>query len=98
MAALTLVLIPLIGAIFLFLYRGNARFTSLAALKVAIASLLVLLASLTCWTTPEMRQFSVPWLNSLGSSFSLKMDGLGMVLCLLNSIVYFLLFLYLQRK
>ena len=98
MAALTLLLIPLIGAIFLFLYRGNARFTSLAALRVAFASLLVLLASLTFWTTPEMLQFSVPWLNSLGSSFSLKMDGLGSILCLLNCVAYFFLFLYLQKK
>lgn len=98
MAVLTLLLIPLIGAIFLFLYKGNSRFSSMAALRVAFASLLVLLASLTYWTTPEMLQYSVPWLNSLGSSFSLKLDGLGRVLCLLNSLAYFLLFLYLQKK
>lgn len=98
MAALTLLLIPLIGAIFLFLYKGTSHFSSMAALRVAFASLLVMLASLIYWTTPEMLQFSVPWLNSLGSSFSLKLDGLGRVLCLLNSVVYFLLFLFLQKK
>ncbi|NBX12009.1 MAG: hypothetical protein EBR19_07390, partial [Chitinophagaceae bacterium] len=67
MAALLLLLIPIIGAGFLFIYQGNARFTSLAALKVAVASLLVMLASLVWWTTPEMLQFSIPWLSSVGS-------------------------------
>ncbi|NBV30474.1 MAG: NADH-quinone oxidoreductase subunit M, partial [Chitinophagaceae bacterium] len=98
MAALLLLLVPIIGAGFLFIYQGNARFTSLAALKVAVASLLVMLASLVWWTTPEMLQFSIPWLSSVGSAFSLKMDGLGKILCLLNVIAYFLLFVYMQQK
>ncbi|MEY3947629.1 MAG: hypothetical protein RL512_440 [Bacteroidota bacterium] len=98
MAALLLLLVPIIGAGFLFIYQGNSRFTSLAALKLAAVSLLVMLASLVWWTTPEMLQFSVPWLSSVGSSFSLKMDGLGKILCLLNVIAYFLLFVYMQKK
>lgn len=38
-------------------------------------------------------QFSAPWMSSLGSSFALKIDGMGQVLCLLTAIAYPLTFL-----
>ena len=98
MVVLLLLLIPLIGACFLFLYKGDHRFASAAALQVSFASLLVMGARLFYWNTPEMLTFSAPWLTSLGSSFSLQMDGLGTMLSLLTTISYFLLFWYLKGR
>jgi NADH-quinone oxidoreductase subunit M len=55
-------------------------------------------ARLFYWQTPEMLSFSAPWLTALGSSFSLRMDGLGTILSLLTTASYFLLFWYLKGQ
>ncbi len=98
MVVLLLLLIPLIGASFLFLYKGDYQFSAAAALKISLASLLVMGARLFYWQTPEMLSFSAPWLTALGSSFSLRMDGLGTILSLLTTASYFLLFWYLKGQ
>lgn len=98
MVVLLLLLIPLIGACFLFLYKGDHRFAAAAALQLSIVSLLVMGASLFYWNTPEMLSFTAPWLTTLGSSLSLRMDGLGTILSLLTTTAYFILFWYLKGR
>jgi NADH-quinone oxidoreductase subunit M len=98
MAVLTLLLIPFISGLFLFIYKGDARFSSASAYRSSLAVLGVAILSLTAWNQPAMLNFSAPWLASLGSSFTLHLDGLGKILVLLNAIAYFLLTLYNRNK
>ncbi|MBM3412126.1 MAG: NADH-quinone oxidoreductase subunit M [Bacteroidetes bacterium] len=98
MVVLLLLLIPLIGVCFLFLYKGDHKFASAASLKLSFASLLVMCFRLCYWNTPEQLSFTAPWLTSLGSSFSIRMDGLGTILSLLTTAAYFLLFWYMKSR
>lgn len=86
MIVLILILIPLLsGFISFFLKddktaRGWALLSSLATLGVSIAGLL---------TKPESQlSFSASWLGSLSSSFSVRLDGMSQMLCLLTAVAY----------
>lgn len=98
MAAITLLLIPFIAGFFLFIAKGNTKFSSAGAYRASLAVLGVAVLSLTSWNQSEMLNFSKPWLSSLGSSFTLQLDGLGKILVLLNAIVFVLLTLYNRNK
>lgn len=82
MLSYLLLLIPFFGALTTFfikdekLAKNNALLTSIATLLVAIATL---------FSTTEI-SYSTPWISSLGSSFSLQLDGLSKMLCLLNAL------------
>jgi NADH-quinone oxidoreductase subunit M len=87
MIVLLLFLIPLIGGLVAFflkedrLVRGWSLLVSLAALAVAIAG------STGNEASADL-QFSASWMGSLGSSFSLRLDGMSRMLCLLTGIAY----------
>lgn len=98
MAVLTLLLIPFISGLFLFINKGNAKLSSASAYRASLAVLVVAILSLTAWNQPTMLNFSAPWLSSLGSSFSLQLDGLGKILVLLNAIAFVVLTLYNRNK
>jgi NADH-quinone oxidoreductase subunit M len=84
MLALLLFLIPLVtGCVAFLLKQGNAAkiwslLSSLATLGVSIA------ATLDLRTTS--RSFHAEWLQGLGASFSLAIDGMGAILVLLTGI------------
>lgn len=86
MIVLFLFLIPLIGGLLSFFLkndktvRGWALLTTLATLAVSIAGLAT--------TSSGPLNFSADWMGSLGSSFSLKLDGLSQLLCLLTAVTY----------
>lgn len=92
MIALLLILIPLLsGLVSFLLHSGNAArawalFSSLATLAVAIAAL-------TVAKDPAGLQFSASWLGSVGSSFSIQLDGMSQLLCLLTAVSYPLILL-----
>ena len=92
MIAFLLILIPLATGLLTFLIReektakGFAFFASLATLAVS-------LLGITQMNTESHLNFSAPWMSSLGSSFTLKLDGMGQVLCLLTAVAYPLTFL-----
>lgn len=92
MIAFLLILIPLATGLLTFLIKeektakGFAFFASLATLAVS-------LLGITQMNTESHLNFSAPWMNSLGSSFTLKIDGMGQVLCLLTAVAYPLTFL-----
>lgn len=98
MAVLLLVLVPIISGIFLFIQRGNEKASSRGAFMSSLIVLGISLMTLTRWNQPEMLNFSAPWLSLLGSSLTLRMDGLGTLLTLLNAISYFLLTLYMRNS
>jgi NADH-quinone oxidoreductase subunit M len=92
MIVLLLILIPLLsGLVSFFLRSGNtargwALLSSLATLAVAIAGL-------TFAKTPGHLNFSGSWMGSLGSSFSVQLDGMAQLLCLLTAVAYPLILL-----
>jgi NADH-quinone oxidoreductase subunit M len=92
MVVLLLILIPLIGGLVSFaLKQGESAKTW--SLLVSIATLAVSLTGLALPETAASLQFSAGWMGSLGSSFSIRLDGMSQLLCLLTAISYPLIFI-----
>lgn len=92
MIAVLLILIPLLtGLIAFFIKNENAvRGWTLFS---AVITLAVSVLGLTLLKDEKYLQFQCEWLSALGSSFSVKLDGLGQILCLLNAVAYPIIFL-----
>jgi NADH-quinone oxidoreductase subunit M len=84
---LLLIFVPLIAGIISFFISGD-RIARSWTLFVSIITLGVSVAGLTIMNSTNDLQYSAPWMQSLGSSFSVKLDGMGQILCLLNAIAY----------
>jgi NADH-quinone oxidoreductase subunit M len=87
MIVLLLFIIPLIGGLVSFFIKDEKAVRSWALL----VSLAVLALSVIANTTAEgaaALRFSASWLGSLGSSFSLRLDGLSQILTLLTAVAY----------
>lgn len=85
MVLLLFILIPLLTGIISFAFKGNmakgwALFSSVATLAAVVFA--------ASFTGPDTRHFMQPWLPALGATFSLKADGMALMLCLLTAIVY----------
>lgn len=92
MVVLLLILIPLIGGLVSFaLKQGESAKTW--SLLVSIATLAVSLTGLALPETSASLQFSAGWMGSLGSSFTIRLDGMSQLLCLLTAISYPLIFI-----
>lgn len=87
MIAVLLILVPLLAGFATFFIksentaRGWALFASLLTLVVSLLGLAVL-------KDPGYLSYKVEWMGALNSNFSVKLDGLGQVLCLLNAIAF----------
>ena len=86
--------LPLVGAVVSFLLkkeqqaRNWAVFSSILTLGLTITSLFF-----TGQTHYLLTQVSYVWLPSLGSSFTLSLDGISWLLCLLTAISFPLIFI-----
>lgn len=87
MIAFFLILVPLAAGLISFLIKEEKAVKSFALLA-SLASLAVSVLGLTVLKTDQYLNFNAPWMSSLGSSFSLKLDGMGQVLCLLTAVAY----------
>lgn len=87
MITILLILIPLFAGLLSFFLKEDRAVKALS-LTSSIAVLAFSLLGLTIWKDSYYQQFSAPWMQTLGSSFSLKLDGMGQLLCLLNAIAY----------
>src|SRR2546423_11207594 len=91
MVVLLLFLIPLIGGLLSFFLKNDKTVRSWALL---ISLILLLLSAIGMFIqSADLLQFSHSWIDSLGSSFSLKLDGLAKVLCFLTAISYPIIFI-----
>ncbi len=91
MIVLLLILIPLIGGLIsFFLKEGNGA--KVWALVVSIITLGVSLFGLTKTSTGNLF-FTAPWMGNLGSSFTIQLDGMSQLLCLLTAVAYPLIFI-----
>lgn len=87
MIVLLLFLVPLIGGLLSFLIKSDKAVRTWALVTSLITLALSIIAN-TMPDTSDALNFSTSWLGSLGSSFSLKADGLAKVLCLLTAVSY----------
>ena len=92
MIALLLILAPLLNGIAAFFFKKENAARSLA-LYSSIITLVVSLLGLTILNKTELLQFKCDWLPGLGSSFSIRLDGMGQLLCLLTAISFPLIFI-----
>jgi NADH-quinone oxidoreductase subunit M len=96
MLVLLLILIPLIGGFVSFFLkdpravRGWSLLVSLAALGLSLAGLAT--------RNADALHFSAPWMGSLGSSFSIGLDGMSQLLCLLTAVAYPIIFIATWRS
>lgn len=87
MIALLLILIPLITGVLSFFIKGENSGKQIALFS-AIATLLVLLTGMFAYNQYNYLHYDVSWLPTLGSRFSLGLDGMGKMLCLLTAVSF----------
>jgi len=87
MIVLLLFLIPLLGGLIAFFLKDDKAVRGWALL-VALATLALGIAGSGIVKSPDQLAFSAEWMGSLGSSFSLRLDGMSQILCLLTAVAY----------
>ncbi|CAL1516549.1 NADH-quinone oxidoreductase subunit M [Chitinophaga sp. MM2321] len=97
MLTVLLILIPLLAGLIAFGLKGSGpkvlgMISSLATVAVAIA------AACRLHTAPDSLSFVASWVPQLGSQFSVGVDGMGMMLCLLTAIAFLLVFLTIYNR
>jgi NADH-quinone oxidoreductase subunit M len=92
MIVVLLISVPLLsGVAAFFLKKGNNAKTW--ALVSSLLTLVVSLLGITIMNQSENLQFKADWLPGLGSTFSLRLDGMGQLLCLLTAISFPIIFI-----
>ena len=91
MIALLLILVPLLGGLATFFLKKEETARTWSLL-VAVATFIVAVLGLAVFNAPEHLVFKAEWLGNLGSSFSIKADAMGMMLCVLNAISFPIIF------
>src|SRR5215208_2206346 len=92
MIALLLFLVPLVGGLLSFFLK-NDKTVRTWALLISVIGLFLAVATSAWVKSAEQLSFSTPWMGSLGSRFSLKLDGLSQILCLLTAVAYPVIFI-----
>jgi NADH-quinone oxidoreductase subunit M len=87
MVVLLLFLVPLIGGLLSFFIK-NDKAVRWWTLLVSLIVLFLSIASNISMNAANQLNFSAPWMGSLGSTFSLKLDGLSQILTLLTAVAY----------
>ncbi len=87
MIVLLLILIPLIGGILSFFLKDD-KAIRIWALFISLATLALSILGLTVLKSSSHLHFSASWLGSLGSSFTIGLDGMSQILCLLTAVAY----------
>jgi len=87
MIVLLLFLLPLIGGLVSFFVKNDKAVRGWALL-VSLITLALSIAGSAFVKSADQLNFHAQWMGSLGSSFSLKLDGLSQILTLLTAISY----------
>lgn len=97
MLTVLLILIPLVAGLVTFGLKGSGPKT--VALIASVASLAVTAGALFQFrTAPESLQFTASWIPQLGANFSVGLDGMGTMLCLLTAISFLLIFIVIFNR
>lgn len=92
MIPVLLIVIPLVFGFVTFFFR-NERAVRSWALFSSLLTLAVSILGLTLLKNVSYLQFHADWISSINSSFSIRLDGLGQILCLLTAVAYPLVFI-----
>ncbi len=92
MIVLLLFLIPLIGGLLAFFIKNDKTVRSWSMI-ISIVVLALSIAANTFIESADQLNFSAAWMGTLGSSFSLRLDGLAQILTLLTAVSYPIIFL-----
>jgi NADH-quinone oxidoreductase subunit M len=87
MIALFLILIPLVAG-FITFFLKNERDVKSWSLFSSILTLAVAFSSVYNLFDASQLSFDATWIPSLGTRFSIGLDGMSKILCLLNAIAY----------
>lgn len=87
MIVLLLFLVPLIGGLLSFFIKNDKAVRGWSLL-VSLVALFLSIASNTFLKSADQLNFHAQWMGNLGSSFSLKLDGLSQILTLLTAVSY----------
>ncbi|HEX6915319.1 MAG TPA: NADH-quinone oxidoreductase subunit M [Chitinophagaceae bacterium] len=85
MIPVLLIAIPLLSGLASFFIK-DPRTAKSWALLASIVTVAVSLAGITLYSQPANLNYDTAWLPSLGSRFTVGLDGMGQMLCLLNAI------------
>lgn len=92
MIPVLLIAIPLVTGLILF-FNKNERLVRPVALFSSLLTLIVSLLGLTCLNDEKYLEYSSHWLAGLNTEFSIRLDGIGQILCLLTAVSYPIVFL-----
>jgi NADH-quinone oxidoreductase subunit M len=92
MIPLLLIVIPVFGGLAGFFIK-DAKIARTWSLLVSIVVLAVSIVGLALMHKPDNLKFDGEWLPALGSGFSLMMDGMSQVLCLLTAVAFPMIFI-----
>lgn len=92
MIPVLLILIPLVSGLLTFFIKKDSS-ARLGSLVAVMATLVVSVAGLTFAKDAANLSFDGEWLPALGSRFSVSLDGMGQLLCLLTAIAFPLIFI-----
>lgn len=87
MVVLLIFLVPLLGGIISF-FIPNDKAARVWTLFVSLVTLALTISTLTAFKSINHLQFSTEWMGNLGSSFSLSIEGMSQLLCLLTAVLY----------
>ena len=91
MIALLLILIPLLAGILAFFIK-NEQQSRAWSLGASLAALAVSITGLVVSKNSSLLNFHYDWMQGVGSGFSLQLDGLSQMLCLLTAVSYPIIF------
>ena len=87
MIPVLLIVIPLLAGIVSFFIKDEKVARSWALLA-SIATVAVSVLGLTIMKDASNLEYSCGWMQGIGSNFSVRLDGMGQLLCLLNAVAY----------
>jgi NADH-quinone oxidoreductase subunit M len=87
MIPVLLIVVPLLTGIAAFFLKGGNSARGWALLSSFI-TLAVSILGLTLLKSEEYLSHDSQWMQGVGSSFAVKLDGMGQLLCLLNAVSY----------
>lgn len=85
MIPVLLIVIPLLGGLTSFFIR-DAKAAKGWALLSSLITLAISVAGLCIYNRAADLHYDAPWLQTLGARFTVGLDGMGQMLCLLNAV------------
>ena len=92
MIPVLLIVIPLLSGLAAFFIKNDKAVRSWILFS-SILTLAVSVFGLTVFKTDSYLHYQAAWISSINTSFSVKLDGMGQILCLLTAVSFPLVFI-----